>query len=131
MTGIDMRAFVRGYVECALWSSTDWADEQGGEPLDANYSADDISPDALAEINTACAQFAFETRDALRVYVGEWSEERAGHDFWLTRNGHGTGYWDRTYAPGSLYDACERLAAAARVYGSSDLYVGDDGCLYV
>ena len=22
------------------------------------------------------------------------AEDLAGHDFWLTRNGHGTGFWD-------------------------------------
>lgn len=32
--------------------------------------------------------------------------EQAGHDFWLTRNGHGTGFWDR---PKTMYG--EELAA--------------------
>lgn len=51
--------------------------------------------------------------------------DRAGHDFWLTRNGHGAGFWDR--GMGKLGD---RLADAARAYGSVDLYVGDDKKIY-
>lgn len=51
--------------------------------------------------------------------------EQAGHDFWLTRNRHGDGFWDR-----GLGERGERLSDAARVYSSVDLYVGDDGLIY-
>ena len=49
-----------------------------------------------------------------------------GHDFWLTRNRHGAGFWDR-----GLGDVGDRLTKAAHAFGESDLYVGDDGNLYV
>jgi hypothetical protein len=45
-------------------------------------------------------------------------------DIWLTRNGHGTGFFDRSY------DNEEDLVNAARKIKSKDLYVGDDGKLY-
>ena len=61
-----------------------------------------------------------------RMRNEQWSgEERAGHDFWLTRNGHGAGFWDR-----GLGDLGDRLSAAAKVYGECDLYPGDDGLIY-
>jgi len=28
-------------------------------------------------------------------YLSDDAIEQAGHDFWLSRNGHGTGFWDR------------------------------------
>ena len=46
--------------------------------------------------------------------------------FLLTRNGHGAGFWDR--GNGALGD---RLADAARVYGTQGAYVGDDELIYV
>lgn len=49
----------------------------------------------------------------------------AGIDFWLTRNGHGAGFWDR-----GLGDVGTRLTCAAHNYGSVDLYAGDDGLIY-
>ncbi len=53
------------------------------------------------------------------------SSEQAGHDFWLTRNGHGAGFWDR-----GLGALGERLSKESKPYGSCDLYVGDDGQIY-
>jgi hypothetical protein len=52
--------------------------------------------------------------------------EQVGHDFYLTRNRHGAGFWDR-----GLGELGDRLADAARVYGTSELYPGDDGRLHL
>jgi hypothetical protein len=35
------------------------------------------------------------------AYIKEGDEDQAGYDFWLTRNGHGTGFWDRPERYGS------------------------------
>jgi hypothetical protein len=56
-------------------------------------------------------------------------EGMAGHDFWLTRNGHGAGFWDRTpLEKGKLGDELTKLCKA---FGESDLYWGDDGGIYL
>jgi hypothetical protein len=119
----DLDAFTRAYIECALWASTDGNDN----PLDANYSVTDLSPETLASIKNTCKAFQRdnETPD---YHNGQYSnEELAGHDFWLTRNGHGSGFWD-----GDLDKATgEKLTEAAHAYGECDLYVGDDGKLYI
>jgi hypothetical protein len=116
-----MDPFTIAYIEAALWSSTDESDEQGGEPLDANYGLDDIAPEALASILNDCEAFQ---QDHAEDIGGEL--ERAGHDFWLTRNGHGAGFWDGDWDD----DIGQRLTDASDVYGSVDLYVGDDGLIY-
>lgn len=84
-----MDAFTRSYIAAALWSSTDNADDRGDEPLDANYGPDDIAPDTLARMVEDCETFQ---RDNGGDIASDF--ERAGHDFWLTRNGHGAGFWD-------------------------------------
>jgi hypothetical protein len=53
--------------------------------------------------------------------------ERAGHDFWLTRNGHGAGFWDGDWPE----DVGERLTAASKTFGECFLYVGDDGRIHL
>ena len=115
--------FFSSYIECALWSSTDNADDSGGEPLDANYGEDDIAPEALKALRD-------EARDFYDANVATWDaieydDSQAGHDFWLTRNGHGAGFWDR-----GIGEVGEVLTKASKVYGSCDIYVGDDGKLY-
>jgi hypothetical protein len=109
------------YIEAALWSSVDESDEQVGEPLDANYCLDDIAPETLARIVADCEAFRQDHADDIG---GEL--ERAGHDFWLTRNSHGAGFWDGDW-PGNVD---QRLTEASELYGSVDLYVGDDALIY-
>jgi len=116
-----MDPFTIAYIEAALCSSTDNSDEQGGAPLDANYGLDDIAPETLASIVNDCKAF----QEAHADDIGSESE-RAGHDFWLTRNGHGAGFWDGDWED----DVGERLTEASHAYGSVDFYVGDDGLLY-
>jgi hypothetical protein len=110
--------FLAAYIECALWSSTDNADESGGAPLDDNYGPEDIDPESLAKMRAECADFIERTR--LDERDTWWTAEQAGHDFWLTRNGHGAGFWDR--GQGRLGDA---LARIAKEWSGRDLYVHD------
>ncbi len=109
------------YVECALWSSTDVE----GEPLDDIYTRDDLADSALASMREDVVDFLDSLeRDA--VDVSSLDDSQLGHDFWLTRNHHGAGFWDRGLGP-----LGDDLSKRAHAYGSSDLYVGDDGKVYV
>lgn len=122
---------VSGYLGCLVWVGLDWSnvddvDEHNPIPLDENYGVGDISPEALAEIRTDVKNFAEAEAQDLVDYASLRSWGDAGHDFCLTRNRHGAGFWDRGL--GALGD---RLSEAARVYGIQDLQIGDDGKLYV
>lgn len=110
--------FFTGFIDCALWSSTE-CDEDGnmGSPLDEDYDADDIAPETLAALREDCEDF-YESNAELLAKAGD--DFQNGHDFWLTRNGHGAGFWDRGYG-----QVGEELSKAAKVYGSVDLVVCD------
>lgn len=113
-----------GYVECALWSTsvcpTDDPDETP-EPLDADYESGDIHQDTLDEMLTDVVGFVSEYwGDVSTLHPGS-----VGHDFWLTREGHGAGFWDR-----GLGVVGDRLTEACKSYGGYDLYIGDDGMVH-
>ena len=110
--------FISAYVECALWSSTD----EEGEPLDSSYCTDDLAFGARALMESDCEDF-IESNSGL---LADWNARQAGHDFWLTRNRHGAGFWDRGRGKNG-----DDLTAAAHAYGECDLYVGDDGVIYL
>lgn len=113
--------FTMAYVECALWSST----TGDGTPLDSIGA--EVSLEALERMEADCTKFQ-ETNAALLEQASEYqSVSHQGHDFWLTRNGHGAGFWDGDY-PDPLGAA---LTEASKVYGECDLYVGDDGAIYI
>ena len=115
----------RAYIECALWASTDNADETGGEPLDANYGPDDMADETREQMAADVADFAaYVEREG--IDRSAWTDAQFGHDFWLTRNRHGAGFWDRGHG-----EAGDALMQAAHTYGETDLYVGDDGRLYL
>jgi hypothetical protein len=129
---VTLAAFTAAYIEAALWLSTDESRDDGGDPLDKNYSADDLSDEARAKIDADCKAF-YEAHEAdINSRAAPMSPncsaaERAGHDYWLNRNGHGCGFWDGRWAE----PIASRLDAASREAGSCDIYVGDDGKLYV
>lgn len=110
-------AFTRAYIETALWSSTD----DDGEPLDGLYTIDDIAQDTFTAMIGDCRRFQADNADDIAS-----DPARAGYDFWLTRNGHGAGFWDGDWPQ----DAGQRLTVASHVFGPVDLHVGDDGYIY-
>ena len=124
--GID--PFLASYIETALWSSTDESDPNtGGNPLDSNYSIKDIAPETLEVMKQDCDRFLKENAQLLRQAIEEddasWGT--IAHDFWLTRNRHGAGFWDGDYP--ATGDA---LTEAAHAFGEANLYIGDDGRIY-
>lgn len=132
VTAKEFRDFVNAYIACALWSSNDESSESGGKPLDANYSAEDLSEVARAEIASECWGFIalnVGDIDAMpRAPDGDSNYGYAGHLFWLNRNGHGTGFWDRqaTIDP----EVCERLDASSKLAGERSIYAGWDDELH-
>ena len=88
---MNLDSFLTHYTAAALWTTNDNSDPSGGDPLDYNYDRDDIAPDAFKEMKDDCRRF-IHLAGALLIGI---DVEQSGHDFWLTRNGHGAGFWDR------------------------------------
>ncbi len=107
---MNTQEFINGYIECMLWSTMD--DE--GNYLDESYGKEDISFDCLSKINADCKSFI----EAAGPLLNAIDPSSAGHDFWLTRNGHGTGFWDR-----NMGETGERLSLLASSFGEFYVYV--------
>ena len=114
---------IRAYLECALWSSIDDKDE----PFDTEHDIDDFSDEAIKQAFEDCQEFANDFHDTILCLHQQckYDQSRAGHDLWLTRNGHGAGFWDR-----GLHESGEKMTEKAQNMGSCDLYKGDDNKLY-
>jgi len=111
--------FLNQYLETAIWAGHD---PETGRPLDQDYSVNDFAESAIEQAIAETNEFIKDNHEDLEL-VG--NESQHGHDFFLTRNGHGAGFWDRGYGA-----VGKRLTAAAKRYDESDVYVGDDGKLY-
>lgn len=73
---------LNSYLECALWT----------EEKD-NKTISDVGASTVTQAKKDIADFMSEAEPLLT----DWSEEQIGHDFWLTRNRHGAGFWDREF----------------------------------
>lgn len=105
------------YAKTALWSSTDDDDN----PLDEWSEVNDFTREAWLDMRGDVADFV----QANWEDVKSLDASQVGHDFWLTRNRHGTGFWDR-----DLGDLGDKLTSAAHVYGSSYLWQDDNGNIH-
>lgn len=123
--GNDLDAFVEGYMVCALWSSTDGEEN----PLDDKYSTEDIELTTRQEMFRECAQFVKDNLEALELFSELTGRDMGshGHDLWLTRNGHGAGYWDRYLEVAAGFDRehakmlGQRLSVPAREMGEYNI----------
>lgn len=133
--GNTMQPFVADYLTAALWYSTG----EDGEPLDKSCTIADLAPETIARAEADCARFQAENLATLAL--ADLKEGHAGHCFWLSRCGHGSGFFDEyngctddiiddVSACNCPYHACQRLQDAAQKFGNLDLYKGDDGKLY-
>lgn len=136
-------AFTQAYIEALFWteeapgvSTEEWlaTDDHDGGSIPGDVGFADLAPEALAAIVADCAKFqADNAADLEEATTGghgqngrDYTLASAGHDYWLTRNGHGAGFWDR-----DLGDVGDRLSAKAGECPSIYVYLGDDGKVYV
>jgi hypothetical protein len=118
MNSCDLRAFQGGYLECAAWASADT--DEDGEVLNLDeFAYSRACEDAL---KLQALQFFHAHYDLLAEAAKVQPWDHLGQDLWLTRNSHGTGFWDRGL-PLTLGDD---LTKAAHNAGPVDLYLNDD-----
>lgn len=115
-----MNSTLYSYLETALWSSCR-CDEEGNDlgPYDDEYAPEDVLQEDMDGSWQDLSGFIEHARE-LGLLDGH-DDEQVAHDFWLTRNGHGAGFWDGDYEHG------DELTKLAKAYGSVDLYEAGDG----
>jgi hypothetical protein len=119
-------------ILCLLWSETD----DDGTPFDSLDLEVSDQLEALVGADWECFRenaerlgFDADEHCAMMLHPDcdgdAWNA--AAHDFILTRNGHGTGFWDsgRWQSPWG-----EKLTELCKIYPELHCYVGDDGLIY-
>ena len=127
---------LESYLTTALWSSTFTPFDEGypeghplygveeGDAMDRVFSVSDFSDAAVRKAGAELDEFFAKLENAgLLDRAREYGDdEQIAHDFWLTRNHHGAGFWDGDYGP-----IGEVLTAIAHLFGESDLLVNEKG----
>ena len=119
-TAAELDTITAAYTNALLWSEVD----EDGDPMDSTYDASDIDADSRERIRNTVEAFVSANADDLREALnndnygyGPGDVAQIGHDFALTRNRHGAGFWDR-----GLGAVGETLTEAAQKMGETSLY---------
>jgi len=93
--------------------------------LSKNHDVHDLAPETLRAMVADCNRFREEAGDMLEEHP---DPEMGAHDFWLTRNGHGAGFWDGDWSEHG--DALTAMVGWGTDFPEMTLYIGDDGLIY-
>lgn len=99
----NLQTIVAQYLKTAAWAD--------GDELESSEFSTFAKDLAFRD----CAKFVEQAGNLLEG----WDDEQIGHDFWLTRNGHGAGFWDRNLPNADV------LTEVGKSFPSLSLY--DDG----
>lgn len=127
---------VRALAEAILWSCCD----ESETPLSKNYSPDDINQRCLNRLYFEYTQFVNSVEKQITEIFGDsWEsidefydiiqpvENQTEHDYILTRNRHGSGFWDGDWMPG----VADILTNAAKKFPEILAVTGEDGKVYL
>jgi hypothetical protein len=124
-------SIVQGYLEALSFTGAsldeEIAEELGldyneNEPLLYDFNIYDITPNSTEKAREDCQDFLERARSLLNDGL-DW--ELVGHDFWLTRNHHGSGFWDQDTLYGK--ENSEKLTEIAQEFGEKYAFVTDTG----
>ena len=111
-------SMLTAYLTAALWSSLDG----DGLPLDRDYDIEDIAEESYKKASSDCEKF----KKMAGALLDGLEMEEVGHDFWLTRAGHGAGFWDGDYEE----DVGEKLTNISKKFPEVYPVVGNKGKIY-
>ena len=111
-----IRETLRGYIDAMVWANT--LDPDTCEPADLEPGS--VEPTAVLFGQALADVRDFVTENAELLYGLD--PEQVGHDLALTRNGHGTGFWDR-----GLGARGTELTKLAHALGEETWVTTDDG----
>lgn len=112
---------VNAYIEAFYFADTG---EEGQPSKEA-----ELAPGTLEQIKSDVELFLSYAPMIKINGLGSWTWDQVGHDLYFTRQGHGTGFWDKADTYGSKL-ITEQLTRIAEHLGHVDYYQGDDGLIY-
>ena len=116
----NIQKIIDSYLECALWTNEEELKEQDS---DTDLNINNFEEDSLIKTYLDIKKFL----KIVGFAVDNIDETDIGHDLWLTRNGHGAGFFDRGYEE----EREDVLVKAARSLGSVNILINDEGKLFI
>ena len=105
---LDVQRMSDAYIEAIYFTDTGDADQPSATA--------GLSAQCRCEVHSTCSRFSASLREApWPLQLDTLDAAQLGRDLWLTRNGHGTGFWDRPEIYGQA--TAELFTMVARAMG--------------
>lgn len=109
----DLDPFLKGYLEAVFWTNDE--DVPSGDyaltgRAEEHYKR--LDQKSFEQARQDCLDFVEQANEKYPGALDLLEPDRGGHDFWLTRCGHGCGFWDR-----DLGEAGDQLTDLANSFG--------------
>lgn len=123
--------FVDHYLQTLLWSeNVSLSQDSALVPADSLFTVENLDLPGKFFVFESCIKFWASANELIdeENFAGEYIQQ-AGHDFCLTRNGHGAGFWDGDWAE----PAASQLTKMSEAAGTESLfaYEADPGSEFV
>lgn len=121
---------LNSYIECSIWASSCWERlDESGHPTSFDMLDDcaGFSDSAIEKMRSELGDFhakaekIIDSKDWDEMGVELPSDSEIAHDFWLTRNHHGSGFWDR-----GMGELGEKLTELSQSYGEQHPWLNED-----
>jgi hypothetical protein len=99
------------------------------DSLDDHFGIEDFTEESLRKAQSELDDWFDHIEElGLTEKVAEYNDDDyVAHDFWLTRNGHGAGYWDGDYGD----ELGRTLTDECKPYGGQHVWVDESGYLHL
>jgi len=112
--------FVESYLATAKWVTCDSGEGGNGFTKKAKETAFE---DCKIFIDKVFGEFTKDEAERILNYQGNDVSVLAGHEFFLTRNGHGSGFFDRDIWNELAPNGCDRLTKLSKECGEADVWL--------
>jgi hypothetical protein len=113
--------FTDSYLATAQWVTCDSGEGARGF---TKLAIKEARIDCEAFIVKVIAEFTPDEAHKILSYAGNDVKRISGHDFYLTRNHHGAGFWDSAIYNELANNVCERLTKLSESCGEASAYLG-------
>jgi len=156
INGVEVSLRTVGYLEAILWSETVSlpcvedelvdgcmdVDEDNilhgikeCTPLNDHFDWEDFTAEAIQKAESELNDFFawMESQCLTEVTACYADDDTIAYDFWLTRNGHGAGFWDGDYHPDKRCNVGLglKLSDGAKAFGEQHVWIDESGKLHL
>lgn len=115
----ELDTILNSYLEAAIWTEEEKLSEETEGSEDVDFNIHNFTPESRYKALEDIKEFLMDCENSDEL-IEKLGLEQVGIDLWLSRNGHGSGFFDRDY------EGADKAQKCAAKLGTITLFVNED-----